>query len=89
MAATPVTVVGSIPLTLDQVVDVVRHLDPSARERVARALLETDFDARLSALIQRLSQRQPENDLIASEIDAEVRSVRRAGSRAKSAPRRH
>jgi hypothetical protein len=89
MDASRVAVVGSVPLTLDQVVDVVRQLDPSAREQVARALLETDFDARLAALVRRLSQRQPENDLTASDFVAEVRSARRPGSRARNAPRRH
>jgi hypothetical protein len=88
MNATQAVVVGSIPLTLDQVVEVVRQLDPVARERVARALLETDMDARLAALIRRLAQRQAADDLSDTDIDAEVVAVRRAGTRAQRASRR-
>lgn len=89
MSAAEAVVVGSVPLTLDQVVEVVRNLDPAARARVARALIETDMDARLGALIRRLAQHEGTADLSDADIDAEVAAARRTRTRAHRASRRH
>ena len=72
------TTVVSVPLTLDQLLSAVRQLDDTARIQVAKALLEKDLDAKLMALIQRLSERQPPAELTEALINAEVRAVRMA-----------
>jgi len=72
------TTVVSVPLTLDQLLSVVRQLDDTARIQVAKVLLEKDLDAKLTGLIQRLSERQPPAELSETVINAEVRAMRQA-----------
>lgn len=74
--ATTVTI-PNVQLTLDQLVTVVRHLEPDARARVAQALLADDMDARLAVLIKRLSSKPPVAEVTDDDINEEVRSVRR------------
>lgn len=72
------TTVVSVLLTLDQLLSAVRQWDDTARIQVAKALLEKDLDAKLTALIQRLVKRQPPTELTEALINAEVRAVRMA-----------
>lgn len=69
--------IPSIKLDLEQLVSVVRGLDESARARVAQALAETEMDARLSALIDRLASRAPRARVSDAAIQHEVEAVRR------------
>lgn len=75
-ASTEVTI-PSIKLDLEQLVSVVRGLDESARARVAQALAETEMDASLSALIERLANRAPAAGVSDAAIQGEVDAVRR------------
>lgn len=65
-------------LSLDQVLAFIRKLDSTARSRVARVLAESEMDARLGALIRRLAQKAPVDDVTDREIQAEVDAVRMA-----------
>jgi hypothetical protein len=69
--------IPNVQLTIDQLVGVVRHLEPDARARVAQALLADEVDARLAMLIKRLASRPPVTDLTDEDIAEEIRSVRR------------
>lgn len=69
-------------LNLDQVLSFIRQLDAAARSRVARALAESEMDARLGALIRRLAEKSPVDDISDREIQAEVDAVRMTRVRA-------
>lgn len=75
-ASTEVTI-PSIKLDLEQLVGIVRGLDESARARVAQALAETEMDARLGTLIERLASRAPAAGVTDAAIHGEVDAVRR------------
>jgi hypothetical protein len=75
-ASTEVVIPG-IKLDLEQLVSVVRGLDESARARVAQALAETEMDARLSTLIERIASRASEARVSDAAIQGEVDAVRR------------
>lgn len=74
----PTTITVTVPnvaLTLDQLLGAIRQLDDLARVRVAETLLETEMDAKLTALLQRLTERQPAT-IADADIHAEIRAVR-------------
>lgn len=73
--ATTVTI-PNVQLTIDQLVTVVRHLEPESRARVAQALLADDMDARLAMLIKRLASKPSVADVTDEDINEEVRYVR-------------
>lgn len=77
--ATIVTI-PNVQLTIDQLVTVVRHLEPDARARVAQALLADDMDARLAMLINRLASKPPVTDVTDKDINEVIRSVRQQRS---------
>ncbi|MBV6505480.1 MAG: hypothetical protein ILNGONEN_01042 [Syntrophorhabdaceae bacterium] len=64
-------------LNLEQLLTAIRQLDMPARTQVARVLLETEWDAKLTALIQRLTERPPMDEISDEFINAEVHAVRR------------
>jgi len=66
MSSHPTTVTSHPTLNLEQLLNVIRQLDLSARTKVAQVLLETELDAKLSALIRRLTER-PSVDEISDE----------------------
>ena len=65
-------VVPNVTLTLDQLLAAIRQLDEPARVQVAKALLVTEMDAKLSALIARLAEREPADDIDDDVINAEI-----------------
>lgn len=65
-------------LSLEQVLEVVRNLDATARSRVAQALAESEMDARFEQLILSLAHRPPADEVSDAEIQAEVNAVRQA-----------
>ena len=67
-----------VSLTLDQVLELIRQLDSSARIQVAQLLLETELDLRLETLIRRLAEREPADDITGTMIDDEVKAVRQS-----------
>lgn len=69
--------IPNVQLTLDELVAVVRQLEPNARARVAQALLADEMDTRLTQLIKRLANKPPITDVTDEEINEEVRAVRR------------
>lgn len=64
-------------LTLDQILAVVRQLQPQEREIVRRALTPA-WERRLTALLARVWARLDAAPLSEEEIDAEVTQARRA-----------
>lgn len=69
--------IPNVQLTLDQLVAVVRQLEPDARAKVAQALLADEMDTRFAQLIKRLANKPPVTDITDEEISEEVRAVRR------------
>lgn len=74
MSSKAVTV-PNVTLTLDQLLAAIRQLDEPARVQVAHALLQTELDTKLAALIRRLAERRPSvvSDTV---INEEIRAVR-------------
>jgi len=62
---------------LDQFVAVIRQLEPDARSAVTKALMETELDACMAALIESLARRRSGDDITDAEIVAEVNAVRK------------
>ncbi len=69
--------IPNVQLTIDQLVAVVRHLEPHERAKVAQALLADEMDVRLAQLIKRLANKIPVTDITDEDINAEVTAVRR------------
>ncbi len=69
--------IPNVQLTLDQLVAVVRQLEPDARAKVAQALLADEMDTRFAQLIKRLVNKPPVTDITDEEISEEIRAVRR------------
>lgn len=71
-------VISNVTLTLDQLLAAIRQLDKPARIRVAKTLVATEMDTKLSALIARLAEREPADDIadevIKDEVDMPLRS---------------
>lgn len=61
---------------MDQLVAAIRQLEPETRLETAKALVETELDARMAELIQRLAGRPAVEDISDSDIVAEVPAVR-------------
>lgn len=69
-------IIPNVRLGIDELLAVVRNLDEASRARVARALAETEMDARLENLIAQLAARTPAHDITDADIDREVQAVR-------------
>lgn len=76
MVARTIVVTADVTLTLDQLLAAIRQLDEPARLKVAQALLASDNDASLTALIRRLAEREPADDISDAVIGAEIDAVR-------------
>jgi transposase len=76
MAPTKTVTIPNVELTLDQLVSAIRQLEPETRSQIAKILVETELDARLTELIGRLADKQAANDITDAEISAEVNAVR-------------
>jgi hypothetical protein len=73
-----VVTVPNVSLTLDQLLTAIRQLDESARVQVAQALLETDLNPKMAALIRRLADRRPADKISDALINEEVQAARRS-----------
>lgn len=70
--------IPNVRLGLEDLLGVIHSLDEPARARVARALAETEMDARFKDLITQLAARAPAEDVTDADIDREVQAVRNA-----------
>jgi transposase len=73
--------IPEVEVTLEQLVRVVRQLEPAARSEIAKVLIETELDARMAELIKSLVSRPAADDVTDAEIMAEVRAVREQNRR--------
>jgi hypothetical protein len=80
MASRSIVVTANVTLTLDQLLEAIQQLDEPTRVEVARALLAADGNAKLAALIGRLAEREPADDISDAAINAEIDAVRHANS---------
>lgn len=71
-------IVSDVTLTLDQLLAAIRQLDEPARIRVAKTLVATEMDTKLSALIARLAEREPADDIADDVITNEVNIARQS-----------
>jgi len=72
----PVPVISIPNITLNELLRAIRRLDQSARAQVAQVLLETELDSNLSALLYRLAEREPADEMSDEMINAEIAAVR-------------
>ena len=68
--------IPEVKLTVDQLLKVVRQLDDASRIQVARVLMETEMDAKLASLIEKLAKTTPADDVSDEDIEAEIKAVR-------------
>jgi len=57
MSSMRTVTIPKVELTLDQLVTAIRQLEPDARSEIAKALMETELDARMAELIKSLATR--------------------------------
>ena len=69
--------IPEVELSLDQLVTAIRQLEPAARSEIAKALMDTELDARMAELIQSLSSRPTADDVTDADIVTEVNAVRK------------
>lgn len=68
--------IPQVELSLDQLIGVVRRLEPEAKSQIAQALLHDQMDARFVKFVQRLASKPPVTDISDAEINEEIRIVR-------------
>ncbi|MEL6350678.1 MAG: hypothetical protein AAFR58_02835 [Cyanobacteria bacterium J06627_28] len=66
----------SVPITLEQLIQAVKKLQPEEREQVARALVQSELTSDLADLLQSLYSQSPADDISDADIMTEVRAVR-------------
>lgn len=71
--------ISNLKISLDQLLAVIRQLDEPVRVQIARVLVETEMDARLSDLIDQLAKMKPVDDISDADIVSEIKSVRQIG----------
>ncbi len=77
MTASFVTIPNiNVQLTVDQLVTVVRQLEPGERARIAKALTDVELDLELAQLITELYSQPPVTTISDADILAEIRAVR-------------
>ena len=77
MSSMRTVTIPNVELTLDQLLTAIRQLEPAARSEVAKALMETEMDARMAELIKSLSSRPSADDTTDADIVAEANAVRK------------
>ena len=65
-----------LPITLEQLITTVQKLDKSDRAQVAKALIETELQSDLTALIEELYSQNPVDEITDSDIMNEIKAVR-------------
>lgn len=75
--------IPNIQLSLEQLLSVIPQLGPEARTELAKALLETELDARMAELMSSLIDRPAADDISDADIVAEVNAVRKPEHRSR------
>ena len=68
--------IPDVQLSLDELIGVVRSLEPEDRSKIAHALLDEEMDERFTKLIERLAKKSFPTDITDEEINEEIRIVR-------------
>ena len=68
-----VITIPEVKMTVDQLLKVVRQLDDASRIQLARVLMETEMDAKLASLIEKLAKTTPADDVSDEDIEVEIR----------------
>ncbi len=76
MSSTRTITIAEVELTQDQLVTAIRQMEPAARSEIAKALMETELDARMAELIQSLANRPAADDVTDADIVSEISAVR-------------
>lgn len=71
-----VITIPEVKLTVGQLLKVVRQLDDASRSQLARVLMETEMDAKLASLIEKLAKTTAADDVSDEDIEAEIKAVR-------------
>ena len=77
MSVAETVTIPNIQLSLDQLLSVIPQLGPEARVELAKALLETELDARMAELMSNLVHRPAADDISDADIVKEVNAVRK------------
>jgi hypothetical protein len=80
--------IPEVELSLDQLVTAICQLEPAARSKTAKALMETELDARMAELIKCLAGRPAADDVTDADIVSEVNAVRDRRRRSRRSIRR-
>ena len=73
--------IPEIKVDLENLLELIRRLDASARRRVAQVLADSEMDERLGELIRQLAAKPPVDDLSDKDIDHEIKKACGASSR--------
>jgi hypothetical protein len=65
-----------LPITLEQLITTVQHLQPSDRAEVAKALIQTELKLDLTALLEELYSQPSIDEITDCEIMNEIKAVR-------------
>jgi hypothetical protein len=76
MSSMKTITIPEVELSLDQLVTAIRQLEPAARSEIAKALMDTELDARMAELIKSLTSRPAADDVTDADIVTEVNAVR-------------
>ena len=76
MSSMRTVTIPEVELSLDQLVTAIRQLEPAARSEIAKALMDTELDARMAELIKSLTSRPAADDVTDADIVTEVNAVR-------------
>jgi len=76
MSSMRTVTIPEVELSLDQLVTAIRQLEPAARSEIAKALMETELDARMAELLKSLTSRPAADDVTDADIVSEVNAVR-------------
>lgn len=76
MSSMKTITIPEVELSLDQLVAAIRQLEPAARSEIAKALMDTELDARMAELIKSLTSRPAADDVTDADIVTEVNAVR-------------
>jgi hypothetical protein len=71
-----------IPITLEQLITAVQQLQPDERAQLARALVQAELRADLTALIQELYAQPSVDSITDDDIMAEIKAVRQQSQQA-------
>ena len=77
MSVAETVTIPNIQLSLEQLLSVIPQLGPEARTELAKALLETELNARMAELMSSLIDRPAADDISDADIVAEVNAVRK------------